>query len=285
MEMINVRALSYNYKKTAPLFASHKNDCPIGVQILGYDETFILKALDIMQHFKIDLIDFNAACPVRKVVRRGEGAALLKTPLRLGKLLHLIKKHTPLPLTVKIRTGWSQNSINAKNVALACQDAGVDAIFIHGRTKEQLYSGDVDYATIEKVKQAVSIPVIASGDILSSDLAKKMLEETNADGLLLARGTLGNPWIFNEIRQFLEKGIEVKKPSLEEKLVVLFEHLEEMINFYGEKTAITLFRKFIGWYLRATPGIRQIREATGRIKTRQELIKVLNCLTTGVKNG
>jgi tRNA-dihydrouridine synthase B len=275
MEMVNIRSLAYNSKETALLLSSDAADRPVGAQILGKDEKYILRALDIMRKFKIDILDFNAACPVRKVVRRGEGAALLQDPKRLLKLLTLIRKNTALPLTVKIRTGWDKNSRNAPDVALACQDAGANAIFIHGRTKEQLYSGEVDYETIKKVKQTVSIPVIASGNIFSGPLAKYMLEKTGADGVILARGTLGNPWLFEEIKIFLEKGTTIEAPSLEQKLSVLFEHLESMIDFYSEKTAITLFRKFIGWYLKGTPRIRQIREMTSRIKTKKELTEIL----------
>lgn len=276
MEMVNVRSLPYNTKKSNTIISSDKDDRPLGIQLLGREEKFIQKGLEIIRKFDLDLIDFNAACPVRKVVRRGEGAGLLKEPKRLFKILKFIKKNTKLPVTLKIRTGWDKNSLNCVEIAKSAQDAGISCIFIHGRTREQFYSGDVDYGSIKRVKQAVVIPVIASGNIFSSLLAKKMFDETGCDGLLLARGTLGNPWLFKEIISSINKGITSKAPKLNLRIEIMYGHLNNMIRFYGEKRGVVLFRKFLGLYLKGTPGIRQIREATSRIKTKDELTELLS---------
>lgn len=275
LEMINVRSLSYSSKKNKTLLSSEENDRPLGIQLLGSEEKYIQRAMEIISKFKVDLVDFNAACPVRKVVHRGEGAGLLKEPKKIYRLLKLIRKNTSLPVTVKIRTGWDENSLNAPEIAKYAQDAGINCIFIHGRTREQKYSGDVNYETIYKVKKSVSIPVIASGNIFSGLLAKKMLDKTRCDGLLLARGTLGNPWLFKSIEQYLKKGTLLKVPSRRMKIKIMFEHLNEMIKFYGEKRALLLFRKFIGMYLKGEENIRHIRQECYRLKTKLELRKLL----------
>ena len=167
VEMINVRSLGYHSAKTRQMLSSDKKDSPLGVQILGCEPKFILKALDILKNYKFDLLDFNAACPVKKVIRRREGAALLCEPEKLSRLLKLIVGNSWVPVTVKIRTGWDKDSVNAREVGLLAQDAGVAGLFIHGRTKMQAYSGAVDYKTIRQVKKALDIPVIGSGDIYS----------------------------------------------------------------------------------------------------------------------
>lgn len=275
MEMVNVRSLPYNIKKSNSIITSEKNDRPLGIQLLGSDEKFILKGLEIIQKFDLDLVDFNAACPVRKVVRRGEGAGLLKEPKKLFKLLKLIKKNTLLPVTLKIRTGWDTNSLSSIEIAKYAQDAGASSIFIHGRTREQFYSGDVDYETIKKVKRAVRIPVIASGNIFSANLAKKMLDETGCDGLLLARGTLGNPWLFKEIKSFLKHGRKIKPPKLNLRIKIMYDHLNDMIKFYGEKQGVVLFRRFLGLYLKGNENIRQVRSLSSALKTKKELNQLL----------
>lgn len=193
VEMINVRSISYKSRKTHQMLSSDAKDKPLGVQLLGNDPKFILKAMETIIKYKFACLDFNAACPERKVIRRGEGASLLKDPRKLNSLLKILVKASPFPVTVKIRSGWDKGSVNAQEVALYAQDAGVKALFIHGRTREQGYSGKVDYKIIREVKKALGIPVIGSGDILSAELAKKMFDETGCDGVLVARAALETP--------------------------------------------------------------------------------------------
>ena len=276
VEMINCRSISHKSRKTRHMLSTLAKDKPLGIQILGCEEKYISKALEVLRAYKFDILDFNAACPAKKVVRRGEGAALLKEPKKLNKILKLVVKNSKIPVTVKIRLGWDKDSINAREVALYAQDAGVSAVFIHGRTKTQEYGGNVDYAVIAKVKKALSIPVIASGDVFSGELAKKMLSETNCDGLVIARGSFGNPWIFKEIKEFLKTGKILPKPARAKVVKVMLEHLDASVDFYGERNGVILFRKFFAWYTKGIRNIRPLREKSSRAKTRLETAAMIN---------
>jgi len=275
IEMINVRSLSYKMRKTKKMLSTSGEDRPLGLQIIGCEEEFILKAIDVLGSYEYDVLDFNAACPVKKVARRGEGAALLKDPKKLNKLLKLLVKNSNKPVTVKIRTGWDKDSINAKEAALASQDAGVSALFIHGRNREQRYGGEVDYGAIKNVKKALSIPVIGSGDVFSPELAKKMLDETGCDGLLVARGALGNPWIFKEIKEFLRTKKIIKKPGAGEIAGVMIEHMNTYIDFYDDLHGVMRFHKFFAWYTKGMPNVRPLRENAFRTKTKDQMLEII----------
>ncbi len=274
-EMINARSISYKSKKTHQMLSSLPDDRPLGVQLLGCEIKFIRKALDNLRKYRFDILDFNAACPARKVVRRGEGAGLLKDPGQLGVILKEIVHEVDVPVTVKIRTGWDKDSVNANESARAAQDAGVSAVFIHGRTKTQGYSGIVDYDAIKAVKKTLSIPVIASGDIFSPDLARKMLDKTGCDGLILARGALGNPWLFKEIAEFLKNGRPIENPSYKEKMDIAIEHLNMCVDFYGEKNGVVIFRKFFIWYTKGFRNVRALREESNRAKDQEGMVNIM----------
>jgi tRNA-dihydrouridine synthase B len=231
--------------------------------------------MDVLGSYEYDILDFNAACPVKKVARRGEGAALLKDAKKLNKLLKLLVKNSNKPVTIKIRTGWDKDSINAKEVALASQDAGASALFIHGRNREQGYSREVDYDAINDVKKALSIPVIGSGDVFSPGLAKKMLDETGCDGILVARGALGNPWIFKEIKEFLKTKKVIKKPGISEIADVMIEHMNSYIDFYDALRGIRRFHKFFAWYTKGIPNVKPFREKAFRTKTKEEMLGII----------
>ena len=278
VEMINCRSVSHKSRKTRHMLSTTVEDQPLGVQILGCEEKYILKALEVLRAYKFDILDFNAACPAKKVARRGEGAALLKEPKKLSKILKLVVKNSKIPVTVKMRLGWDRDSVNAAEIALYAQDAGVSGLFIHGRTKAQGYGGSVDYKAIAKVKKALEIPVIASGDVFSAQLAKKMIDETNCDGLVVARGSFGNPWIFKEIKHFLKTGKVLAKPARAEIIKVMLEHLGASIAFYEERNGVILFRKFFSWYTRGIRNIRPLREKSSRAKTREEMIGLIDLL-------
>lgn len=274
VEMINARSLGHKSKKTQHMLSTNHKDKPLGVQLLGCEANFIQRAMDILQKYEFDLLDFNAACPAKKVTRRGEGASLLKDPKKLNQMLKLVVKNSKVPVTVKIRAGWDKDSLNAKEAALYAQDAGISALFIHGRTKTQGYSGTVDYKIIKAVKNALTIPVIASGDILSAQLAKKMFDETGCDGIAIARGLLGNPWIFKEIKEYVTHGKMISRPAPDKIMQTMLEHLGLCIDFYGEKVGVMIFRKFMSWYTRGFRKIRPLREKASRVKTREEIIKL-----------
>lgn len=275
VEMINARSLGHNSLKTQRLLSSCKEDRPLGVQILAGEIDHLKRGLDILQRFEFDILDFNAACPARKVVRRKEGAALLKDPQRLFQLLRVAVNSCKVPVTVKIRTGWDKDMINAQEIALLCEDAGVSAIFIHGRTKVQEYSGNVDYKTIGQVKKISNLPIVASGNIFNPALAKKMLEDTGCDGLLIARGAFGNPWIFGQIKQYLLTGKEAPLPSVEVIIETMKRHYLSCLNFYGPKLSVIIFRKFFSWYTKGFVGIRPLRLKANYAKTPEGLLRLI----------
>lgn len=275
-EMINVRSLGFRSRKTRQMLTSDAADRPLGVQILGCQEQYILRGMDILAGYSFDLLDFNAACPAKKVIRRGEGVALMRQPKKLAQLLKLIIAHAKVPVTVKIRSGWDSALVNAVVVARAAEDAGVQGIFIHGRTRVQEYGGPVQYEVIRRVKKAVAVPVIASGDVFSGALVRKMYEETGADGVLIARGALGNPWIFHQIERYLATATVVSPPAMEEVLEVMRQHLADYCAFYGEKNGVVLFRKFFAWYSKGWRRVRIFRERACRAKTKEQMLQVID---------
>ncbi len=275
VEMINARAVAHHSKKTKRMLAADPGDRPLGVQILGCELPYVLKGLEVMETFAYDILDFNAACPVRKVCRRGEGTALMKEPEKLKELLGTLVKHSTRPVTIKLRSGWDKETRNAPDIARLAEACGVAAVFIHGRTREQFYKGTVDYGIIAAVKKAVRVPVIGSGDVLSARHAKKMFDETGCDGVLVARGALGHPWIFREIEAYLEDGRLPEPVPLATILETFTRHLELSIAEHTEKRAVKIMRKFVGWYLKGQPNIRVLRQAVSTARTRQELTRAL----------
>lgn len=275
VEMINARSLSHKSIRTRHMLASSAKDRPLGIQLLAGEGKFLLKALDLLSGYEFDLLDFNAACPAKKVVRRGEGVSLLKEPGKLQSLLRLLVKNSKFPVTVKIRTGWDKDSLNASEVALAAEEAGVKGLFIHGRTGLQGHGGDVDYRVISEVKKVLSIPLIASGDLLSPQLIKMMFDETGCDGVAIARGCLGNPWLFRETQRFLKDGKEARRPGVDEILKIMLEHLRACLDFYGEGNGVVIFRKFFSWYTRGFRKVRPFREKSSRVKTKEEMEDII----------
>ncbi len=252
------------------MLSTSPQDRPLGIQLLGCEPAFISRAMEALRGYDFDVLDFNAACPAKKVVNRGEGAGLLKEPKKLHKLLKLVVKNSRLPVTVKIRTGWDKNSINAREIALLAEDAGVNGLFIHGRTKLQGYSGSVDYRIIGQVKKALKIPVIASGDAFSAQLIKKIFDDTGCDGVAVARGALGNPWIFKDISV---------QPDKREIIRTMLTHLDACIDFYGERVGVVKFRKFFIWYTKGFRKIRPLRERVSGAKTRQAIRDIIAAYT------
>ncbi|MCX5701606.1 MAG: tRNA dihydrouridine synthase DusB [Candidatus Omnitrophica bacterium] len=275
VEMVNSSSISHKSKRTQKMLSSHKDERPLGVQLLGCEEKFMQRAMDVINEYDFDILDFNAACPARKVMRRGEGAALLKDPVKLSGILKIVVKKAKVPVTVKIRSGWDKDSVNAVEVASRCQDAGVSAVFIHGRTRAHKFSGVVDYGIIREVKKVINIPVIASGDILSPQLAKRMFDETGSDAVIVARGALGNPWIFREITEFIKKGKIIDRPSPQQVAEVAIEHLKMCVDFYGERNGVLIFRKFFSRYTKGFRKVSRLRELSSRVKTTEEMAEFI----------
>lgn len=284
-EMISARALTYHNKGTESMLDTVPSDRPLGIQLVGADPDSLRRAMDILDNYDFDIIDFNAACPVHKVVKKGEGAGLLKDPKKLNGLLRIIVDRARVPVTVKIRAGWDEDTINAKEVALICQDTGIEALFIHGRTKMQGYSGNVSYQVIRDVKKTLRIPVIASGDALSPLLIKKMFEETGCDAVVVARGALGNPWIFRETIEYINSGVLPRRPDVDEVIRTMQEHLVYCTQVHGEVTGTVMFRKFFAWYSRGFRDVKQLREAAFRAQTRSQMLDLISMIKTASRGS
>jgi tRNA-dihydrouridine synthase B len=280
-EMISTQAVIRNVPKTMKMLETAPEDSPLGVQLLGNDEYSIRRTLETLDMRRLAVLDLNAACPVKKVVRRGEGAALMLEPGKLASLLRLMVEHSPVPVTVKIRSGWDTQSVNAVEIARHAEDAGVSALFVHGRTRAQGYRGTTDYAVIRAVKDAVGIPVVGSGDVLSPELGQKMLRETGCDGLVLARGAMGNPWIFPRMAEYLRSGTILRDPDTEEKTAAMLEHFSLCRDCHGPEKALKIFRKFYIWYSRGMRNVRTLREEAMRAQTPDDMIEAIHRLREG----
>lgn len=270
-EMVSARALMFGNRKTFQFLSTHEDDAPLGIQFLAGDEEVLRSAVRAIEGYRFDIMELNAACPVTKVVRRGEGAGLLREPSRLYRLLAALVDSSPVPVTVKIRIGWDEQSVNAVDVARKAEDIGVKALFIHGRTRQQGYGGQVSYGTISAVKQAVRIPVVASGNIFSARLAARMLSETGCDGVAVARGALGNPWIFRDLLLLEQGGEDDRGPDVDELVRVMEKHLDLSIEEHGERTGVINFRKFFVWYSRGFSNVAGLRKGALNAKTREEM--------------
>lgn len=283
-EMVNARGLGMENVKTLELLRSSALDRPLGVQLLGHEPDHLREALAAMHAYRYDVIDLNAACPVKKVTKKGEGAALLKDPAKLARLVATLVEHAPVPVTVKIRSGWDASSVNAVEIARRVADAGADAICVHARTKEQAYRGKADLDVVRAVKEAVAIPVIASGDMFSAQTAREAMRVTGCDAVLIARGALGNPWIFRELAAPLEN-MAAGRPQIDEIVRVMNKHLASSIECHGETLGVLNFRKFFIWYTRGMKDARTFRPRAVQATTGGEMGELIDELRTSQLPG
>lgn len=277
-EMVSDKALCYENKKTEDMLYMTEKERPISQQIFGSDkESFVTAAKIIYEKMKPDIIDINMGCPVPKVaVGAQAGAALLKNPEKIYDIVKSVKESVPIPVTVKIRSGWDDRSINAKEVAILCEKAGASAICVHPRTRSQRYEGLSNWNIIKEVKESVNIPVIGNGDIKSIYDAKKMIEETGCDAVMIGRAALGNPWLIKDIVNYLNEGILPKEIEKIEKIEMCFKHLNYLLEFKPEKTAVLEMRSHIAWYLKGLEGSNEIKRKIFISNTKEEIIKILN---------
>ncbi|MBR6356670.1 MAG: tRNA dihydrouridine synthase DusB [Lachnospiraceae bacterium] len=274
-EMISAKALYYKNKNTLPLLQVAKGERPIAVQLFGSEPELLAQEALKLEEGPYDVFDVNMGCPVPKVVNNGEGSALMRDPEKIGQIVSAMTKVLHKPVTIKIRKGFSADQINAVEVAKRAEDAGAAAIAIHGRTREEYYSGHADYDIIRQVKEAVSIPVMGSGDIYKGKDAKRMLDETGCDAVMIARGARGNPWVFREVAHYLETGEELPRPSIEEVKEMVLRHARMLIDFCGENMAIRQMRKHAGYYVTGYPDASKIRREVNLCVTFSDLERTL----------
>lgn len=275
-EMVSDKAIYYGSKKTIDMLYMEEKERPISQQIFGSDkESFVYAAKYIYENMKPDIIDINMGCPVPKVATRAQaGSALLKNPKKVYEIVKAVKEAVPIPITVKIRSGWDSNSINAVEIAKICEKAGASAITVHGRTRSQGYTGTSDWNIVKLVKEAVSIPVIGNGDITSKEEAKQRMEETGCDAIMIGRGVLGNPWLIKECVDYLN-GNEVKEVTIQDKKNMMIKHLEYLCKFKEEKVALLEMRSHAIWYLKGLKHNKDLKQKFMQVKTKQEFLKLV----------
>jgi len=271
MEMVSAKAILYKNKNTEELLSIDPRENPVSLQLFGSDPVIMGEIAKQIEERPFDILDINMGCPVPKVVNNGDGSALMKNPVLAGKIIESTVKAIQKPVTVKIRKGFDDDHVNAVEMARIAQECGAAAVAVHGRTREQFYSGKADWDIIRQVKEAVSIPVIGNGDILTANDVIRMGEQTGCDGFMIARGAEGNPWIFKQILQAFETGAEPEKPEFPEVRDMILRHARMQIEFKGEYTAIREMRKHAAWYTAGYKNSSRLRARVCEVETYEEL--------------
>lgn len=274
MEMISAKAIYYNSKNTKELLEIREDESPVSLQLFGRDPDTMSEMAKRIEERPFDLLDINMGCPVQKVVNNGEGSALMKEPQLVGEIIERIVKAIQKPVTVKIRRGFDEAHCNAVEIAKIAQESGASAVTVHGRTREQFYSGKADWNIIKQVKEAVNIPVIGNGDVTGFETAEAMRKQTGCDGVMVGRACRGNPWIFKELNA-KASGVRYEAPSIEEIKQTIIRHGEQLLDFKGEYIGIREMRKHAAWYTAGFPHSSQLRGRLNEIETMRQLRELL----------
>lgn len=270
-EMASAKGISMNDRKSGELLSISEKERPAGVQIFGDEPLTMAKAAEMAMRYEPQFIDINMGCPAPKVAGNGGGSALMKRPELAAEIVKECVKAVPVPVTVKMRSGWDNEHINAVELSKMCEASGAKAITVHGRTRVQMYAPPVNIDIIRMVKEAVSVPVIGNGDIIDGKSAKEMLDKTGCDFLMIGRGALGRPWIFRQIEAYLERGEILPEPSVEEQMNVMLQHIEKLCEYKGNYIGMREARKHSAWYIRGIKGAASYRNSIGKLTTMDEL--------------
>ena len=276
MEMVSAKAIYYNNKNTESLMEIDERELPVSLQLFGSDADIMSEMAKRIEEKPFAILDINMGCPVPKVAGNGEGSALMKNPQLVRKIVSKVVRAIEKPVTVKIRKGFDDAHVNAVEIAKIIEDCGAAAVAVHGRTREQYYSGKADWDIIRQVKEAVSIPVIGNGDVTGPESAKKMIEETGVDGIMIGRAARGNPWIFGQIKTYLETGVIPEKPGIDEVREMMLKHARMQLECKGEYTGIREMRKHVAWYTAGFPKSAKLRAKVNEVETYEQLEALLN---------
>lgn len=276
MEMISAKALQYHNKNTEALLQIDERECPVSLQLFGSDPDIISEQAKRIEERPFQILDINMGCPVPKVVKNGEGSALMNQPKLVYDIVYKTVRAIQKPVTVKIRKGFNDESVNAVEIARIVEEAGGAAVAVHGRTREQYYSGKADWDIIRQVKEAVKIPVIGNGDVTNGEKAIAMMEETGCDGVMIGRGAQGNPWIFHELLEYEKTGQMPARPSRETIRETMLRHARLQMEYKGEYLGIREMRKHVAWYTKGLEGSAKLRDDINKVESYQELETLLN---------